>query len=221
MFPDDVEANERAVPDASSHPPPAGAAPGRAVSIIRKEHRALTAVVEGLRALVRDTVSRGREPDYDLFTLILDYVEAFPNRLHHPKEDQYLFRALRQRSVEAIPLLDELEAEHERGDRLTRDLRFLLLRCRLGGPEALAAFGAATEAYADFHWSHLEKEENLVLPLAIARLSAGDWAEIDAAFLQNDDPTLGAGPREEFERLFELIVRRAPAPVGVGAPPRG
>jgi len=187
-----------------------------ALSIIREEHRSLSAVTRSLRTLARDARDRGRAPDYELFTLILDYIEGFSDRLHHPKEDEYLFAALRRRGAAANEALDVLERDHARGDELTRDLRYFLSRCRVGGAAALEAFAAAVEEYVDFYWRHMRLEEDVVLPLAERTLTEADWQPIDAAFRANEDPLFGARPREEFQKLFQLIVNLAPAPVGVG-----
>jgi hemerythrin-like domain-containing protein len=186
-----------------------------AVAAIRQEHRSISAVVSALEYLARN-VATGGEPDYEVLTVILDYIEAFPNRLHHPKEDRYLFAALRLRSAAAGPILDELEEEHRRGDELTRELRYLLTRCRVGGREATQAFAAAAERYGKFHWAHMRKEEDVVLPLALQALGVEDWTAIDAAFSVNDDPVPGLAPRQEFDALFRLIVAMAPPPIGVG-----
>jgi hemerythrin-like domain-containing protein len=187
-----------------------------ALTIIRQEHRSLTAVVRSLQHLAREGARGDAELDHDLVTVMLDYIDAFPNRFHHPKEDQYLFRALRRRTSAATAVLDELEAEHVRGDALIRELRHLLARCRIAGARARQRFATAVDAYADFHWEHLRKEEDIVLPLAEAHLTAADWEGIDRAFRANDDPLLGAELKDDFHRLFELIVRLAPPPVGVG-----
>lgn len=187
-----------------------------ALSIIREEHRSLSAVTHSLGLLAREARDRGIEPDYELFTLILDYIEGFSDRFHHPKEDEHLFTALRRRSTEANEALDVLERDHARGDELLRDLRYLLARCRVGGAAAVDTFAAAVEEYVDFHWRHMRLEEDVVLPLAEQRLTEADWLPIDAAFQANEDPLFGARPREEFRKLFGLILNRAPAPVGVG-----
>jgi hemerythrin-like domain-containing protein len=186
-----------------------------AVAVITQEHRSITAVVNALEYLARD-VAAGGEPDYEVLTVVLDYIETFPNRLHHPKEDRYLFTALRLRSAAAAAVLDELEEEHRRGDDLTRELRYLLARCRVGGAGARQAFAAAVARYAAFHWAHMRKEEDVVLPLAQEALTAADWTAIDAAFAVNDDPVPGLAPRQEFDALFRLIVAMAPPPLGVG-----
>jgi hemerythrin-like domain-containing protein len=187
-----------------------------APSIILEEHRSLSAVIRSLRALARDARDRRRAPDYELFTVILDYIEGFSDRFHHPKEDEHLFAALRRRCPEAGEALDVLERDHARGDELTRDLRYLLSRCRVGGAEAVEAFAALVEEYVDFHWRHMRLEEDAVLPLAERTLTEADWQPIDAAFRANEDPLFGVRPREEFQKLFQLIVNLAPPPVGVG-----
>jgi hemerythrin-like domain-containing protein len=116
-----------------------------APSIIREEHRSLTAVTQSLGFLAGDARERGLEPDYELFTLILDYIDGFSNRFHHPKEDDCLFSALRRRCPEADEVLDTLEGEHARGDELIRDLRYFLSRCRVGGTEAVETLAAAVQ----------------------------------------------------------------------------
>jgi hypothetical protein len=40
---------------------------------------------------------------------------------------------------------------------------------------------------------------------------------VDAAFAQNADPLTGKyPPTAEYEKLFSLIVQRAPSPIGLG-----
>src|SRR4029453_7470825 len=99
----------------------------RVVSVICAEHRSLSAVLWSLNYLARDV---GTEPDFELLSLMIDYIELFPERLHHPKEDQHLFTALRMRSADAQPILEELGAEHTRGARMIDDLRYALTRYR-------------------------------------------------------------------------------------------
>jgi hemerythrin-like domain-containing protein len=194
--------------------------PPAALSIIRDEHRSLVAVLQGLQFLVRDIRDRGVEPDFELFTLILDYIDIFPEKFHHPKENEHLFKAVRARSAEANAVLDELEAEHAGGDRLIHELRQTLARWRVAGAAGFEPFAQAVDAYLDFHWKHMRKEEEVVMPLAERVLTDADWQAIDAAFRANDDPLFGARPKQEFRKLFQLIVNRAPAPLGVGDPAR-
>lgn len=193
----------------------------RALDVIRAEHRSLAAVIHGLRHLVREVREHGARPDFGLLEAMLRYIDAFPERLHHPKEDRYLFRRLRDRDPASARILDELEAEHAKGARTIRELEALLVRCRSEGDAGFAAFAARVDAYVAFHWEHMRKEEVEVLPAAERHLRPEDWAEIDVAFGSHGDPLFGADAETEFGTLFRRIVDLAPPPIGVGPAPNG
>jgi hemerythrin-like domain-containing protein len=188
----------------------------QAIRIIQDEHRSLGAVLHGMLYLVREIRERGARPNFELLGAMIYYIDAFPERFHHPKEDQYLFRLLRIRHPAAAPVLDRLHTEHRSGAELIRNLEQTLARYQQGGTGEFPAFAAAVEAYANFHWEHMRTEEKEVLPLAQEYLTAGDWEAIDAAFLGNTDPLLGASAGSEYDHLFRRIVNLAPPPIGVG-----
>ena len=185
----------------------------RVMSIIHAEHRSLSAVLWSLNYLVRGT---GTEPDFELLSLMIDYIDLFPERLHHPKEDQHLFTALRRRTADAGAILQELAAEHKRGAHMIDDLRYALARYRLAGADGRAQFAAAVQAYAKFHWEHMRKEEEVVLPLAERVLTQDDWLALDAAFSDTGDPLLGPEAQAALRGLFRTILELAPPPVGLG-----
>lgn len=185
-----------------------------AIDTIRNEHRALAAVLSGLSTFV-DGVAAGRfEPDFTLLAAMLEYVSAVPDKVHHPKEDDYLFPALRNRSAEAAVILDELQREHRDGPARLAALADAFARYRAAGAAGLAPFRAAVKDYLDFQWQHMATEEKDVLPLARQALAPADWAAIDAAFAANDNPWEGAAG--EYRQLFARIVSIAPDPIGLG-----
>lgn len=192
----------------------------RAIDIIRDEHRSFAAMLEGLLHLAGEIRAERSEPDFALFAAMLDYIEAFPEKLHHPKEDEYVYARLRQRRPDAGALLDDLAAEHVRGHALIAGLTAALASYRQGTPGAFATFDNVLKQYADFHWEHMRKEEEEALPLAQAALTPDDWREIDAAFASNADPLVGLPATKALRELFRRVVNLAPPPIGVG-PPRG
>ena len=185
------------------------------IRILYDEHRSIAAVLHGLLALVRAAKDPSVRPEFPVFNAMIHYIDTFPERLHHPKEDRYLFARLAERSPEARPLIEELRAEHVKGARLIRELDAALLAFEVNGRRDLPAFAAAAEAYAQFHWDHMHKEEKQLLPLAERALTAEDWKAIDEAFAGNEDPI--ADLREkDFNTLFQRIVSLAPDPIGLG-----
>ncbi len=199
----------RRVSRARSPPPPAlQPAAATAIRTLKDEHLAIASVLFGLRLAV-DRIGADGAPDFRLLQALLDYIVAFPERLHHPKESRHLFAALASRCPEARKLVDELEAEHARGSVMIESLRASLATYRRE-PQALDAFARAVNAYADFHGRHMETEESIVFPLAQKHLAASDWERIAAAFLENDNPLRGIRPKREVESLFLRILSLLP-----------
>ncbi len=187
----------------------------KAIRIIQDEHRSITAVIEGLRQVLAEIDAGRMAPDFELLQAMFRYIEAFPERLHHPKEDEYLFARIRLRRPDAAPLLDRLSAEHAQGRVKFAELK-AALDCYRNDASTFPAFVARVERYSHFHWRHMRQEEDEVLPLAAAALSAEDWKAIDAAFASNNDPIVGVPATREFRTLFRRIVALAPPPLGVG-----
>jgi hemerythrin-like domain-containing protein len=188
----------------------------KAIRIIHDEHRSLAAVLHGMLYLVNAIRDRGAKPDFKVLGAMVYYIDAFPERYHHPKEDRYLFARLRARCPAARPLLDRLEEEHREAAEKIRDLEQALARYEHGGSAEFSHFAAAVDAYAAFHWEHMRREENEALPLAQEHLTPEDWEGIDAAFTGHADPLLGTEVSTEFESLFRKIVYIAPQPIGLG-----
>jgi len=179
-----------------------------AIRIIRDEHLAIASVLYGLRTAVR-RVAEGGAADVRLLDALLRYIEQFPERLHHPKESGTLFPALVARCPEAQDLVDALDAEHALGASLIEVLRTMLTRLANGDTSALTPFRTAVDEYADFHWRHMQREEDRLLPLAQTHLTADDWERVSAAFRANDNPLEGIAPKQEAETLYRRILSLA------------
>ncbi len=188
-------------------------AAARAIGILRDEHRSLAAVLHAWMHALARAREEGRPVDAALMRAIVRYVRAFPLALHHPKEEQQLFRRLRERTPTVNAELDELERQHERDRQLVDEIAALVA--------ALDDAGAATQTsltrtledavgrYATFLWEHMGREEGVVLPAAQRHLAADDWAAIDAAFAENADPQFGGDTDGDFRHLFSRIVNLA------------
>jgi hemerythrin-like domain-containing protein len=187
-----------------------------AIDIIQDEHRSLSAVLHGLRHLVREMRDKGKAPDFRLLGAMLYYLDAFSEKLHNPKESAYLFARLQQRTHAADDVIAQLEREHARSSEIGRELEHALARLEAGMADALQGFGETVDKLMEEAWRHMATEEKVLLPLALKYLTAEDWSEIAAAFGENGDPRFGAEPDHEFRDLFSRIVNLAPPPIGVG-----
>jgi len=179
------------------------------------EHRSIAAVLHAMRYLVRAKRDTGMKIDPQVFGAMLYYLDVFPERMHHPKEEAVFFDVLRQRTHEADGVLEELGREHKSGEDAIRVMEQALLRYTQGGEREFADFAEKTEQYIEGYLQHIRKEEEIVIPCARRALTTEDWKRVEVAFAGNRDPLKGADPAD-YRKLFTRIVNLAPPPVGLG-----
>src|SRR6188768_2584429 len=112
----------------------------RALSIIREEHRTIAAILHGMEYLVREVRSHRKKVDPKVFHAMIYYLDTFAQRVHHPKEDQYLFALMKHRSEVAARVIAKLEEEHVAGEEALRRLAQAMIRYEEGGEKELAGF---------------------------------------------------------------------------------
>jgi branched-chain amino acid transport system ATP-binding protein len=186
-----------------------------ALRIIKDEHRKLWRIAITVDQVLDDMQADGKV-DGAFLGSVFDYFEQFVDDCHHPKEDDYLFRLLRQRSPEAAALLDRLEAEHRDAPANLKGLRNKLALAE-SGRLPVSDLAEALRGYLAGLKEHVRIEEKEIFPLAAAALTAADWQEIDTAFLNNADPAFGTQAQAGFRELFHRVASLAPESVGLGA----
>ena len=186
-----------------------------ALRVISEDHRNLWRIAATID-IVADEMEAGSKVDPAFFNSVFDYIEQFMDGCHHAKEDDYLFPVLRARSPEAAAVLDRLQAEHRNGPEILKALR-VKLAATAAGTLGNADFAAALRIYTQSLKSHIGTEEKEAMPLARELLSADDWASIDRAFLDSEDPLFGEKAKAEFRELYHRIASLAPESVGLGA----
>jgi hypothetical protein len=111
---------------------------------------------------------------------------------HHHGEDARVWPLLRANAPEAAALLDALEAEHQHLDRLVADARAALeaTGSRHDQPQAAGRDPAAVAwaALSTALGSHLDREEQQVLPLLGQRVTAAEWKPVDRYFIRTLGP---------------------------------
>jgi hemerythrin-like domain-containing protein len=192
-----------------------------AIEIIRSEHRSIAAVLDGLRYFSRalGDGSGHAALDWRAVRALLYYLDVFPEQYHHPKEDLFLFTAVRDASNEGDATIAQLRAEHAQGEvRLLRLMRLAIL-AEFEPERYLKEFVDSQERYMVDHFRHMETEEQVLLPLAGRVLGPEARADLDAAFRANQDPLSGvakAGDSRRYDELLARVVNVVPAPIGLG-----
>ena len=176
--------------------------------IIRDEHGVLSAVLRSIGLLLSESRRRGMKLDYKVLRAMLFYIDEFPERVHHPKESDLLFPALRARSTESAKVLERLDRDHATSHEAVRDLEHQVLALEMMEDAAdfdvrRARFEVATQAYITAYLDHIRLEEVEVLPMAERLLTDGDWAELDARLHAEPRPAHVPGRRGRVQTSFQ------------------
>ena len=63
-----------------------------AIAAMKGEHHDFATVLCALATLLEEVRKHGVAPDFTLFSAVLYYIDLFPDRFHHPTEDEFLFK---------------------------------------------------------------------------------------------------------------------------------
>ncbi len=180
-----------------------------AIATIKAEHRALGAVLHTFQTLLHKVAAGHGAPEFGLFSAVLYYIDDFQERCHHPKEDEYFFKALSAATSEFDDTIGGLQAAHVSGVHAVSRLHRCLVHYQGGASGGLDAFQAGIDAYAAQIFDHMRCEEDL-LERGLSIISEQSWARMAEAFDKNDDPLFGNNRRDEFARLYQRIQLLAP-----------
>ena len=187
----------------------AATAADAALARLRDEHRSLAAVIYGLEYLMREARERAVAPSVPLLRAIEHYVREFPEKLHHPKEDSYLFPLLRARTTEYDDTLGVLDAQHHASAELVTELSAAVDAYEKDAASLPALAGAVTR-FATAQMDHMMLEAKVIIPAARKHLTEEDWAVIANAMRDNGDPRFTVDADEEYRHLFARILNLAP-----------
>lgn len=133
------------------------------------EHRLIEKMIGQIRRLLARIKTEGRIDPVIVDTTV-DFIRIYADRTHHGKEEDILFRALKQRgrgmSAEDRVLMEELVEDHKKGRKLTKALVTANDRYRRGEDEALQEISANLQALVDFYPTHIQKEDKVFFPAA-------------------------------------------------------
>jgi hemerythrin-like domain-containing protein len=144
--------------------------------ILREEHRVILAALDTLE-MAADRLAAGRPAPEPWWEDMLAWLGAFVERTHHAREEQSLFSVMAKAGAPTSggPIAVMLE-EHAEGRGYVQAL------AREGG----AARVAAARNYARLLRAHIDKENEVVYPLAEAVLDRPAMEEVARGFERVD-----------------------------------
>jgi hemerythrin-like domain-containing protein len=163
---------------------------GGALESLEIEHANISRALDLLEPL-----GRGLEPGMpervEPLRSLLAFFDRYADHLHHVKEEQHLFPALEDHEPEAGEALPYMLREHDNGRHALCSLRRAIDLYQTGEEDAHLAFRRATRAYVHLLRAHIKKEDEVLFPMALRRLSEDALGALQAAFTELDEHARG------------------------------
>lgn len=168
------------------------------------EHDAVLVALQILEKVEAALGSEERAPEH--LGQLLDFFKGFVDRCHHGKEEDVLFPELERRGVprEGGPIGVMLQ-EHELGRGHLRAMSEALDRLRRGEAGAAAAIREHAQAYRAMLREHIDKENNVLFPMADRLVPEDIAASLIERFEEIERDRVGEGKHEAYHAMLDSL----------------
>ena len=144
---------------------------------LQVEHDQILKTLDMLEMQFLD-ICRGGTPDYSLMRSIIEYIQDYPEQVHHPLED-HVFSILLER-VDEPELIKELITEHTELEMETRKLKNTLELLK-SGVVSKEEIKNQLSTFLIRQRQHIYIEEEKVHPLIKSVLTEKDWEHVQSS----------------------------------------
>ena len=175
------------------------------LSIIHNDHKNIAKLLN----VLTDKLSRIKledEVDYRLIRDIVNYLQTYSGKFHHPLEDSIYDYYLKYRVVDDS-VANRLHSEHQNLERISAELKEIIDSILL---DAIVSRDDIIEKIGQFvtlQKEHLNYEESEILPAIKASLTADDWRHLEQNWQHDpqEDPLFGRTVAEQYKSLAKRL----------------
>lgn len=172
----------------------------RAIDDLMHEHEAILFALEILGA-IEQRLSRGLPTDSQDIAAFIGFLKEFADKCHHGKEEGILFPAL---VAAGIPQhggpVEVMLDEHSQGREWIRHME-----SSLQASLDIAMFTQAARGYRTLLQAHIQKENDVLFPMAEKLLTSGQLDALFDAFEEHEANVIGAGRHEQLHALLKAL----------------
>jgi hemerythrin-like domain-containing protein len=174
---------------------------------LKMEHDAVKTTLQILDRICSEAEKTGEIPNPDHLAQLIEFFRTFVDKCHHGKEEALLFPALEEVGVsrEGGPIGVMLK-EHQQGCDLVAKMDAALSKYSGGNREVVPDLIQYARAYIALLNQHIDKENNVLFPMADKYLSSEKQAELWEGFESIETEKIGAGKHEAFHRMIASLV---------------
>lgn len=178
--------------------------------VMVEEHKLILRMI-GLVERNTALMEAGRFRDWQFFLDAVDFIRSFADRFHHAKEEDVLFAALVANGMPAqnSPVAAMLMA-HDQGRSFVRGMEEAAQKALDGEPGQIPLIAENARGYAALLRDHIDKEDNILYPLAERVLPENPRPAMVAAY-SKAEAAAAAGLAAHYLALVDRYEAQNPA----------
>ena len=177
----------------------------KATEELKNEHEGILVMLKILDS-VSIKMNTGDKIPVDHLESMVEFFKVFVDKCHHGKEEDFLFPAMERAGVtiEHGPI-EVMLSEHSMGRSLMVRISEAVNRIKSEDHFALDEFGLASAEYVALLTRHIDKENNVLFPMADMRISPQEDQNLVEAFEKLEHDRIGPGKHELFHELLNHL----------------
>lgn len=172
-----------------------------ATEILKHEHQIVLLVLRGAEREAKGIQANNKISPAKIEEMV-DFFRNFTDRCHHGKEEKHLFVKLQERGMpgDSGPIAVMLH-EHQEGRKKVAAIADALPAATGGDSSAVASIRDSLFSYIDLLRAHIQKEDNVLFPMADRILTPEDQKELLSEFEKVEAEEIGEGVHEKYHQL--------------------
>jgi hemerythrin-like domain-containing protein len=177
----------------------------KATEELKNEHEGIQLMLRILDA-VSNKMNCGEKIQTDHLDGMVEFFSVFVDKCHHGKEEDFLFPALEKAGVtrENGPI-EVMLSEHTMGRSLMARISKAVTQYKSKNESAPDEFGSTSAEYVALLTRHIDKENNILFPMADMRLTPQEDQQLVEEFEKLEQDRIGPGKHEEFHDLLNRL----------------
>lgn len=173
---------------------------------LKAEHDGIRLMLQVLNKIC-EILESGKSADPAHLERIIEFLTVFVDRCHHGKEEDFLFPELEKEDIaKRDGLVGVLLAEHEEGRGFVKKMAEAMEKIIKGeGSVGFFPFKENSRKYTELLSRHIDKENNILFPLADKGLSKEMQNRLKESFDNLEKKRIGIGKHEEFHSLLSEL----------------
>ena len=173
---------------------------------LKHEHQVILLVLAGAER----QAGRSGEADFGQIGEMIEFFVNFVDRCHHSKEEKHLFVKMEERGIPHDGPISVMLDEHDQGRKLVAAMTGRLPAAAAGSGTATEALRADLIAYVRLLRSHIDKENNILYPMADRVFTSEDQSGLEEAFKKVESEEMGEGVHEKYHQLAHRLAQGSP-----------